>query len=71
LSDDRLGYLVLFLGGLTVAHTLHAMATGANVIESVKLQRATKPAMFWVVTGVEGVLGLALFRLGAQMLGWI
>jgi hypothetical protein len=71
MSGDNLGYLPLLLGGLSIGYALHAVATGANVMSSVRLDRATKPKMFWIVTGLETVLGLALGRLGAEMLGWI
>lgn len=69
--EDSPGYLALFFGGLSIAYGIHAIATGANVMSSVRLERTDKPVMFWLVTGIELLMGAALARLGAQLLDWV
>jgi hypothetical protein len=69
-TDPNVAYLGLLLGGIGIAHTIHAVATGKNMINSADLDRANKPAMFWLATGLEGAMSIGLIRLSAQILGW-
>ena len=71
MTDPNVSYFALLLGGLGVAHTIHAVATGKNTIASATLDRTVKPKMFWLATGMEGLMSLGLIRLSAQILGWI
>ncbi len=71
MTDPNLAYLSMLLGGIGVAHTVHAVATGRNTIDSAELIRETKPIMYWLATGLEGLMSLGLIRLSVQILGWI
>lgn len=71
MTDPNIAYLALLLGGIGFAHTLHAIATGKNTLDSARLDRAIQPKMFWLITVLEGLMSLCLIRLAMQILKWI
>jgi hypothetical protein len=71
MTDPNIAYLALLLGGIGLAHTLHAITTGKNAFDSARLDRAIQPKMFWLITVLEGLMSLGLIRLAVQILKWI
>ncbi len=60
----RLGAFGLLLGGGLLALCWDALDTGRVRLRTIRLERATRPALFWLAVGLNAACGLALILAG-------
>jgi len=71
MNNDLWAFVLLVLGVAATATMGRAAVTGHNSLARLAPLRSEKPKAFWFELALLAVLGVAMIRLGAQLLGWI